>query len=128
MEYIVRRLIESRRLEEARGDTTLRQTLEILADEFNIENYDSTIEYCLHHKNGNHDENKLYNLVLMPSRRHNSYHTKLNRRGIDKQSKEALELFDKEYANDCVFVGEFLYSKLILATQEVKTADSECLE
>lgn len=99
-------------LESARGDTTLRGALEIIAEKLGVKGYVKGVRYCLHHYDGNHDNNELSNLILMPLKKHASYHRTLNVLGIPKESSKAVEILETKYKDDFIPIGKILDSMI----------------
>lgn len=110
---------------ESRGDTTLRKTLELVAEKLDIKGFVKGERYCLHHYDGDHDNNDLDNLILMPFRRHASFHRTLNTMGISKDSKEALEILKNKYKNDIIPVGKILSSMIYKNAKEEADEDDK---
>lgn len=91
-------LVESSQLTESgsRGETTLRKLLIEIAKQLDLPNYDPTQTHALHHYNGDHTDNSLTNLTLMPSSLHSSMH---HRHNITSEWK-------KLYGDSIVHIGE----------------------
>lgn len=115
IEIIVRKLIESRLSESKdengktiRGETTLRNVLVSIADELNLDRYDRDTQYELHHLNGRHSDHSLSNLTLLPKDIHSEFNRRLGGRRIKGYDQKAINLFNEEYEQYCVYVGKAL--------------------
>lgn len=69
-------LIKNYLTEKYPGQTNLRKVLENIASLI-CDEYDPSKTYAIHHLNGDHNDNRLENIALMDSKRHNSYHSSL---------------------------------------------------
>ena len=99
-------------LNEERGDTSLRQALEILAKHLGLIEENDNRVWALHHLNGEHPNNEMGNLALMQKNRHISYHTKLRNSKISIDSKNAMDILQNQYSNDVIYIGQALLDAL----------------
>ena len=70
-------------------------------------------KYVLHHKDGNHKNNKIDNLIIIPQPLHDAYHTSLHNRGLtpkDESIPQYVSSIGRKYIqqySDSIDLDEF---------------------
>ncbi len=122
--------LSERILFEKRDNKSLKDVLLLMAKAFNVDHYNPSETYCVHHLNGDDTNDNIYNIALMPVRgkhSHSSFHRKVTASGYIKDSKEYWDLFYTVYEPHAVLIGTFIQD-LFITVHNGNYTDGQIIE